>query len=249
MKITLLGTNGWFDTPTGSTPCVLLETSEFIIIFDAGYGFTKIDQFTQGERPAYLLLSHFHLDHLIGLHTLPKNKFTRGLTIMGQVGTLQALDALLSPTFSIPLKTLAFPVCIEELNGSTPYLPFHLTALPLIHSGPCIGYRIEYDNKVITYCTDTGYCDNAVTLAKNADLILTECSLAPGVEPHPSWPHLSPAEAALIAKKARARRLMLIHFDPTQYPTLEARNAAEEEARLIFPESYAGRDGMELSLA
>ena len=109
MKITLLGTNGWFDTPTGSTPCVLLETSEFIIIFDAGYGFTKIDQFTHGERPAYLLLSHFHLDHLIGLHTLPKNNFARGLTIIGQVGTYQALDSLLSPTFLDPSKNPGLP--------------------------------------------------------------------------------------------------------------------------------------------
>ncbi len=249
MKITLLGTNGWFDTPTGSTPCVLLETAEFVIIFDAGYGFTKVDDLFDGSKPAFLLLSHFHLDHLIGLHTLPKSHFKRGLTILGQPGIAQALDDLLSPTFSIPLSKISYPVCVNELNGHMPSLPFHLTALPLIHSGPCLGYRIQYDRRVIAYCTDTGYCDNAVELSKGADLLLTECSLAPGVEAHPGWPHLSPTEAAQIAKEAGAKRLLLIHFDPTQYPTLADRSAAEKEARRIFPESYAGRDGMELSLA
>jgi ribonuclease BN (tRNA processing enzyme) len=249
MKITLLGTNGWFDTPTGSTPCVLLQTNDFDIIFDAGYGFTKVDRLVDGRHPVYLLLSHFHLDHLVGLHTLPKSNFYHGLTILGQPGTVQALNGLLGRPYSMPLDSHRFPVHVIEINDSSPNLPFKLTALPLIHSGPCLGYRVEIGGTVVTYCTDTGYCNNAVTLAREADLFLTECSLAPGVEAHPGWPHLSPGEAAQMAQEAAARRLVLIHFDPTQYPTLADRDAAEVEARHIFPESYAGRDGMEISLA
>ncbi len=248
MKITLLGTNGWFDTATGNTPCVLLQTDDFDIIFDAGYGFTKVDRFIDGRRPVYLLLSHFHLDHLIGLHTLPKSNFQQGLHILGLPGTREALDGLLGPPYSVSILKHAFPVQISDLNGQKPRLPFGLTSLPLIHSGPCLGYRIEINQRVITYCTDTGYCENAVTLARNADLFMTECSLAPGAEPHPQWPHLGPFEAARIASEAHVRQLALIHFDPTQYPTLEDRDAAEKEARLTFPNSVAGRDGMEFHL-
>ncbi len=249
MKITLLGTNGWFDTPTGSTPCVLLQTEQFDIIFDAGYGFSKVDQRVDGSKPVYLFISHFHLDHLIGLHTLPKSNFKRGLFIFSLPGATQALDELLAPPYSIPLSNHRFPVSVHELsNGSRPDLPFRLTALPLVHSGPCLGYRLRIEGKVITYCTDTGYCKNAITLARNADLFMTECSLAPGEEAHPGWPHLGPADAAQIALDAQARRLVLIHFDPTQYPTLSARDGAEREARRIFAESYAGKDGMEFDL-
>ena len=248
MKITLLGTNGWFDTATGNTPCVLLQAEDFDIIFDAGYGFTKVDRLVDGSRPAYLLLSHFHLDHLIGMHTLPKSNFQQGLTILGQPGTNAALKGLFSPPYSISFNEHAYPVKVIELDGQNPHLPFRLTSLPLIHSGPCLGYRVEINGKVITYCTDTGYCQNAVTLAHRADLFMTECSLAPGMEPHPSWPHLSPKEAAKIALEAHAKQLLLIHFDPTQYPALEDRDSAEVEARQTFPHSIAGRDGMEFNL-
>ena len=41
MEITFLGTNGWFDTHTGSTTCVLAETENAYIIFDAGGGLYK----------------------------------------------------------------------------------------------------------------------------------------------------------------------------------------------------------------
>jgi ribonuclease BN (tRNA processing enzyme) len=249
MKITLLGTNGWFDTATGNTPCVLLQTDDFDIIFDAGNGFSKIDHFIDGRRPVYLLLSHFHLDHLIGLHTLPKNNFKQGLTILGLPGVEEALNGLLTPPYAVPLQKHAFPVHITALNGQKPTLPFGLTSLPLIHSGPCLGYRVEVNNRVITYCTDTGYCENAVALAQNADIFMTECSLAPGVEPHPQWPHLGPSDAARIASEAHVQRLLLIHFDPTHYPTLVSRDAAEIEARLTFPNSVSGHDGMEFHLA
>lgn len=249
MKLTLLGTNGWFDTETGNTPCVLLQTEQFDVIFDAGYGFTKVDRYIDGSKPVYLFLSHFHLDHLIGLHTLPKNHFPRGLTILGQPGTRDALNELLGPPFSVPLSTHRYPVQVQELmNGTHPNLPFNLTALPLVHSGPCLGYRLEINGKVITYCTDTGYCENAVILARQADFFMTECALAPGAAPHPGWPHLNPAEAARIAIQAQARRLILIHFDPTQYPTLSHRKLAEEDARKTFSQSFAGYDGMEFSL-
>ncbi|MBI4927443.1 MAG: ribonuclease Z [Anaerolineae bacterium] len=250
MKIVLLGTNGWFDTATGNTPCILVQAETFDLIFDAGYGMTKVDRYIDGSKPVYLLISHFHLDHLIGLHTLPKHKFQKGLHIIGQPGTHAALEGLMSPVYSIPLDTLPFPVDVAEVNGSVPNgLPFQLTALPLIHSGPCMGFRVECENKVITYCTDTGECENAVILARGADLFLTECSLKPGVAPSPNWPHLSPDLAAKMAVDAGAKKLVLVHFDPTQYPSLSMRSEAETRARSIFADSVAGLDGMEFYLA
>ena len=37
MIITLLGTNGWFDTETGQTMCTLIRTRDYSVILDAGY--------------------------------------------------------------------------------------------------------------------------------------------------------------------------------------------------------------------
>jgi len=73
MKVYFLGTNGWCDTDLGNTLCVLVETKQAYIVFDAGNGLFKLDKYIKDNRPIYLFLSHFHLDHIIGLHSL--NKF------------------------------------------------------------------------------------------------------------------------------------------------------------------------------
>ncbi len=75
-------------------------------------------------------------------------------------------------------------------------LPFPLTCLPLAHPVPCFGFRIVIDGRVIAYCTDTGVCKNAISLAQNADLLITECGLKPGQE-SPGWPHLNPENAVI----------------------------------------------------
>ena len=47
----------------------------------------------------------------------------------------------------------------------------------MTHIGvPSLGYRIEADGKVLAYTGDTGPCDNAVELARDADLFLCEAT-------------------------------------------------------------------------
>jgi ribonuclease BN (tRNA processing enzyme) len=243
MKVILLGTNGWYDTPTGSTPCVLVQTDDYSVLFDAGFGFAKADRYIDGDKPVYLFLSHFHYDHIIGLHTLAKCRFNHGLRIFGMRGIQGILNDFFNPILTIPLSGIGFPVTFEEFGGpSLKDLPFQISALPLIHSGPCQGYRLEIDGRILTYCTDTGYCENAVTLAQGADLLLTESTVRPGAIVNPQWPHLNPMLAAQIANEASVNRLVLIHFDASAQPQMRAE--AEEEARQIFKRTTAGFDGM-----
>lgn len=70
MKVIFLGTNGWYDTETGTTVCILVKSKKHAVIFDAGNGFYKLDAHLTDRRgrTGYLLLSHFHLDHVEGLH-------------------------------------------------------------------------------------------------------------------------------------------------------------------------------------
>ena len=82
-----------------------------------------------------------------------------------------------------------------------------------------MGYRFDLDNKVITYCTDTGVCSELKKLAKNADLLILECSYLSG-EHHKKWPHLNPEETAQVAKASGAGRLVLTHFDAGRYDTM-----------------------------
>jgi len=247
MKVTFLGTNGWYDTATGNTCSVLIQSKEFDIILDAGNGIAKADTYITQEKPAYLFISHFHIDHIAGMHTLVKFRFPQGLRIIGQRGTTEILNTFVAEPFTVPLAHLPYPVMITELDEGEHTIPFPVMCLPLVHPAPCYGYRFVIDDRVITYCTDTGVCDNAVTLARNADLLITECGLKPGQE-SPGWPHLNPENAIHIAKKAHAQRLALMHFGAEVYRTLDDRQRVQKRFRKDCPGLVVATDDLTIDL-
>ena len=75
MKIVFLGTNGWYSTGLGNTPCILVESEKFYIILDAGDGIYKLDNYIKKDKPIIMFLSHLHMDHIIGFHILNKFRF------------------------------------------------------------------------------------------------------------------------------------------------------------------------------
>ena len=177
MKITFLGTNGWYDSPTGNTVCIHVETAAHHIIFDAGSGFAKAADRVNADttKPAYLFLSHFHLDHIVGLHTLVQLETPR-LTLCGPAGTRSVVETVVNVPFTVPLSALPYETTVLELPGDLGVLPFQCTALPLLHESLTLGFRIEIDGKILSYCTDTGYCENAVQLSRHCDLLIAECA-------------------------------------------------------------------------
>ena len=245
MQIIFLGTNGWYDSPTGSTICTLINTEKYHIILDAGNGIYKADRYINDDLPVYLFLSHFHLDHTEGLHILSKFRFS-GLTIFGQKGTLAALNTIVNEPFTVPLDHLPYPVTIRELSPGPYKLPFPLDCRFLVHASPCMGYRFDLDGKIITYCPDTGACEEAVLLAEDADLLIAECAFLPG-EKSPVWPHLNPQDAADIASQARARRLALTHFDAGRYTSIQMRRDAVATVR-NYPDIVVGEDELLLQI-
>lgn len=230
LKITFLGTNGWFDSNTGNTPSVLIEHRNYYIILDAGNGISKLRNCISSDKPVYLFLSHFHLDHISGLHTLPLNKFSKGLYIIVPKGGTKLINQFVNVPFTVPIKKLPFKTEIIEACNKLNFLPFKATFLPLVHSSYVLGIRLEIDSKTISYCTDTSYCFNAITLAKNADLLISECSMKP-LGTDDASVHLNPELASKIAKEAGAKKLMLIHFDAAKYLTLDDRKKAELAAK------------------
>lgn len=247
MQVTFLGTNGWYDSTAGNTVSALVRTREYDIILDAGNGIAKADRYIAQDRPAYLFLSHMHIDHIAGLHTLCKFRFRKGLSIYTQKGTQDQLATFVNVPYTVPFDILPFKNTVTELAAGTHRLPFPVTCLPLVHPEPCFGYRFEIDGKVLAYCTDTGPCGNAVTLAKDADLLITECGLKPGVT-SPDWPHLNPEMAIAIAKEAGAKRLALTHFGAEVYRTVEERTAVQERFAPECPGLIVALDDMTINV-
>jgi len=248
-KVVFLGTNGWYTTKTGNTTCLLVDAPECYLILDAGNGMKDVDGYiTDKEKPIFLFLSHFHLDHVEGLHILNKFRFPQGLTICCYRGGKEVLNRFVTQPFTVPFGDLSYRVDFKELDpGRSNGFPFGLECAELDHSARCFGYRFEFKDKTITYCTDTGYCEAAVNLSKGADLVITECAWRNEQE-NVDWPHLDPKSAGRLAKEAGVKQLAMMHFDAENYPDLADRKEAEDKARKIFANTKATRDGMAIEL-
>ena len=175
LEVIFLGTNGWYDTKTGNTISILIKSLHYNIVLDAGNGIAKLERYINDGKPVYLFISHFHLDHIIGLHTISMNTFPAGLWIMVQDGSATVLNQFVDAPFTIPFRHLPFITKILEVPAQTQELPFTAVFLPLVHASPTLGMRLELDGKIIAFCPDTGYCENAIQLGRNADLLIRVC--------------------------------------------------------------------------
>ena len=246
MKAYFLGTMGWYDTKLGNTLSVLLDTAKAYIVFDAGGGFYKLDKYIKKNKPIILLLSHFHLDHIIGLHALNKFNFIQGINVFGPKGIKKVFDVIINVPYSMPINRLKTKVIVREFSNHLK-LPVNIEYRKLLHSSVCYGYRVFAEGKSVVFCTDTGRCRNLSLLAKGADMLITESSLAPGQVDN-NWPHLNPQQAALIAKQAKAKKLFLTHFDAGVYLTNNDRIMAQKSARKIFGNTWAAKDGLSVRI-
>ena len=74
-QVTILGARGsipvsgnGYKTYGGATSCVLLEAAGEAVLFDAGSGLLNLPQHVRKEyKRIHIFLSHFHLDHLMGI--------------------------------------------------------------------------------------------------------------------------------------------------------------------------------------
>ncbi|MCX6770252.1 MAG: ribonuclease Z [Candidatus Micrarchaeota archaeon] len=250
MRIHFLGTNGWFPSRMGNTVCAAIGWRDRLLVLDAGDGFSKLAPLMAKlrVRKADVFLSHLHLDHAIGLHSLPLMPKGFEIRIFAHKSYLRALKQLIAHPYTATPEEEFAKVKLLPLKTGCNRLPYSVQLLPLKHADPCFGMRFELDGKAVAYCTDTGTCKNISRLANGADLLITECGLLPGSSPNNAWPHLSPEMAAGEAKKAGAHRLILSHFDANKYPSPTLRKRAQKAARKIFPQAIAAEDGMEFEI-
>jgi len=246
MKAHFLGTMGWYNSQLGDTLCVLVDTGREYVIFDAGTGFSKINNYIKDKKPIYLFLSHFHLDHIIGLHTLNKFSFAQGIKVFGPKGTQKMFNQVINTPYSKSIATLKLKVMVKDITRGLKF-PFDLEYTKLLHQDPSYGYRLSVNNKTIAFCTDTGPCAQMSVLAKNADLLIAESSLPPGTVAR-GWPHLNPEQAAKAAKCAKVKKLVLVHFDSGDYPKAGNIASAKKAAQRIFKNTLAARDGLCLKI-
>lgn len=97
----------------------------------------------------------------------------------------------------------------------------------------------------IVYCTDTAPCENALRLAKNADVLVHEATYPAGDEKlaH-SRGHSTAGDAARVAREAGVHQLVLTHISQKYVRTELFRDGARE----IFPNTLVAHDLFELEV-
>lgn len=97
----------------------------------------------------------------------------------------------------------------------------------------------------ISVIADTIPCKNAVTLAKDADLLICESTYSSKLEEKgEAYGHMTGKQAGLIANQANVKKLFLTHFSARYKTTHEV----EEDARNVFDNSQAAKDFMVVRL-
>ncbi len=100
------------------------------------------------------------------------------------------------------------------------------------------------EGRKLAYCTDTIYCDEAVSLAQNADVLIHEATFShQDADLAFQRLHSTSTMAAQVANSAQVKRLIMTHFSPRYAPgnNLELKDLLQE-ARAIFPNTEMAYD-------
>jgi ribonuclease BN (tRNA processing enzyme) len=236
MKIILLGTGTTLPQKNRNAAGLLIQIHENLLLFDCGNGilrqiewagrdFTKIKQ---------IFISHLHADHISDLPILLKAILMQGeltnIQIYGPSTIKRRIEVWFTEIYPYLNKILKKIEVQEFDNQLIQKNEWKIQVFPVKHGIEAYGFRIIADNKLVVYSGDTGFCEELIEAAKNADLLIHECSFPTqfGKEGH-----TTPLEIGQIAKQAEVKKLVLTHF----YPTC---NGREQEMLNDVKKFYAG---------
>jgi ribonuclease BN (tRNA processing enzyme) len=230
-------------TDERETTSTLVREGDTAVVLDAGTGVRRLAldrSLLDGITRVHICLTHFHLDHVIGLSYagelgVPVEVWGGGAALEA-TPTVEIVSRLLASPFSGPVP---FEAIHELREGEQQVGPFRVRARKQPqHSNPTLALRLGG----LVCCTDTAYDEANVEFARGARVLLHEAFVTADTSDDPS--HTAAGEAARLAAAAGVERLVLIHLNP-----LEAR---EDDllayARPHFPATEVGRDGLELSI-
>jgi phosphoribosyl 1,2-cyclic phosphodiesterase len=247
----------------GSTMCLEVTSGHRRVIIDAGTGIQRLGRAlpNSAARSTDILLSHFHMDHVMGLMTFAP-MFRRGATVtvhaplLGDGDPAEILGRLCDAPF-FPLNTAeagATFVVKSFRPGAGVALPgFDISTIGLSHPGGACGYRIASGGRDIAVIVDhehgAGQTDDRVAaFCREADLILYDShwDARSDYAPHRGWGHSTWQAGLDLLRGSGAKRLGCIHHAPGATDMiLQEREAALQREH---PLGFFAREGSTLSL-
>lgn len=205
----------------------LVERDGALLLLDAGSGVGRLAE--PGPATRWLgradrldiVLTHYHLDHVIGLSYLPG--VARGLSIRIHapgppltVAGPEAIERLIGPPL-FPHRIAEWPMPVEVIayhEGPLRIGPFDLRLRSQRHPGGSVGLRVDDD---LAYVTDTVVDPATEALARGVDLLLHEVwrtdAEAESDDPAVSG-HSAASPVAALAARSAVRRVAPVHHPP-----------------------------------
>jgi ribonuclease BN (tRNA processing enzyme) len=214
---------------------VRAEDPRSLVVLDAGTGIRGLGAALPPDtRRVDILLSHLHMDHIIGLGFFA-GLFRPGLEvhIWGPSSTVSRLRARLTrylspPLFPVRLRDLPCRLTLHDVPFGTFEVPgMTVTASLVCHPGPTVGYRLDDETSTVVYLSDhepalgvrrfpdlprwtSGY-----DLAYGADVLIHDAQYTDDEYAHHlGWGHSSISQAVAFALLAGVRQLVGFHHDP-----------------------------------
>ena len=230
-----------------------VRVGEDVLLLDAGSGLRRLvsePSLVEGAERISIVLTHFHLDHTIGLLYVPALKqvpvrevWAPGRIVAGVPGE-ELVHRLLDPPLLAARREDVLGdmfTGVHELDGGPLELgPFRLeTRVQPLHTTPSVAFKLD---GWLAYCTDTAYDEETIAFADGATVLLHEAFWA--ADETDDETHSAAGEAARIAAAAGVERLVLVHL----HPRLRDDQELLTFARRDFAGAEAGRDGLELAM-
>lgn len=233
MRLTVLGSAASYPGPGHACAGYLVQTPGASVLLDCGNGvLANLGRVIDPVSLDAVVISHGHIDHFADLFALqaalryapsgpvpplplhlPAGLFERMVALLGDRGGHELQEA-----FRVHEVVHGARVDIGDLS---------ITAHPVDHGGSACALVVEADGARMCYTGDTRLGDAVRRAARGAGTLLADATLPE--EYAGRAPHMTPAEAAGLARDAAARTLVMTHL----WPTVD-RERALEEARGVF---------------
>lgn len=210
MKITVVGFWHGYPERNEATSCYLLQYDRWNILLDCGSGaLSQLANYCSLLDIDAVVLSHYHHDHAADIGSLQyaclmenRTAYKNPLIIYGH-NDREYFKKL-------PYKDVVEAIAYDEENELS-IGPYTFSFLQTVHPKTCYAMKIKRNNRTVVYTADTSYFDELVPFAKEADLLIAECSGYKG-DNIKNYGHMTSECVATLAKKAEPHHVLLSHL-------------------------------------
>jgi len=265
-----LGSNGWIPSNNFETVCFVFFREDELFVIDAGTGIGRLLElkstlFAQ-EWPklkaAHVFLSHYHLDHMLGLfwgraifEGIPLIMYAPGMGVYGKSAEKILKGIMKRPYSPKPFSKLIDGVKAVDLDppGLTVGRLDIKVKVNISHSDPSVSMRF---GDLFAYVTDTPPENETVEFVRGVKVLLHESyydSMSSygnendELSVHGSGPHTGTLGAGLIAKRAGVGKLVLVHHNP-EFSLRDVEKGAEKVRERLKIDCVMARDLEEIEI-